>query len=102
MYVLSTAPDKYPDNFRGNPKRAEELDIVWTVSARKCALCKRTQHYCWPTTLNIVGCYMLRPFACCCVLLGIAAESLRPSGDLGDLVEFYCFYLPFETKFFKK
>ena len=32
MYVLSTAPDKYPDNFRGNPKRAEELDIVWTVS----------------------------------------------------------------------
>ena len=30
---------------------------------------KQTQH-CWPTTLNIVGCYMLRPFAhpvaCCC------------------------------------
>ena len=30
---------------------------------------KRTQH-CWPTTPNIVGCYMLRPFAhpveCCC------------------------------------
>ena len=36
------------------------------------AACKRTQH-CWPTTPNIVGCYMLRPFAhvvgCCCVLL---------------------------------
>ena len=45
---------------------------------------------------------MLRPFACCCVLLGIAAESLRPSGDLGDLVERYCFYLPFETKLKKK
>ena len=26
------------------------------------APCKRTQH-CWPTTPNIVGCYMLRPFA---------------------------------------
>ena len=36
------------------------------------ASCKRTQH-CWLTTPNIVGCYMLRPFAhpvaCCCVLL---------------------------------
>ena len=32
------------------------------------APCKRTQH-CWPTTPNIVGCYMLRPFAhlvACC------------------------------------
>ena len=32
---------------------------------------KRTQH-CWPATPNIVGCYVLRPFAhpvaCCCVL----------------------------------
>ena len=26
------------------------------------AACKRTQH-CWPITPNIVGCYMLRPFA---------------------------------------
>ena len=43
---------------------------------------KRTQH-CWPTTPNIVGCYMLRPFAhhvpCCCVLLGVVvAQSLKP------------------------
>ena len=33
------------------------------------APCKRTQ-LCWPATPNIVGCYMLRPFAhpvaCCC------------------------------------
>ena len=35
------------------------------------------------------------------MLLGIVAGSLRPSGDLGDLVERYCFYLPFETKFKK-
>ena len=43
--------------------------------------CKRTQH-CWPTTSNIVGCYMLRPFAhpvaCCCVLLRVVAQSLKP------------------------
>ena len=36
------------------------------------ATCKRTQH-CWPTTSNIVGCYMLGPFAhpvaCCWMLL---------------------------------
>ena len=34
------------------------------------ASCKRTQH-CWPTTPNIVGCYMLRPFA-------HPAQSLKP------------------------
>ena len=31
---------------------------------------------------NIAGCYMVRPFAhpvsCCCMLLGVAAESLKP------------------------
>ena len=49
-----------------------------------CMCCKssskRTQH-CWPTTPNAVGCYMLRPFAhpvaCCCVLLGVVAQSLK-------------------------
>ena len=45
------------------------------------APCKRTQR-CWPTTSNIVGCYMLRPFvhpvACCCVLLGVVAQSSKP------------------------
>ena len=44
---------------------------VFTVIDGKAA-CKRTQH-CWPTTPNIVECYMLRPLAhpvaCCCVLL---------------------------------
>ena len=44
---------------------------VWANLLYK-APCKRTQH-CWPTTPNIVGCYILRPFAhpvaCCCVLL---------------------------------
>ena len=42
--------------------------------------CKRTQH-CWPTTPNIVGCYMLRPFAhpvaCCWMLLLVVAQSLK-------------------------
>ena len=45
------------------------------------AACKRTQH-CWPTTPNIVGCYMLcsfaHPVACCWVLLRVVARSLRP------------------------
>ena len=45
------------------------------------APCKRTQH-CWPTTPNLVGCYMLRPFAhlvaCCWMLLRVVAQSLKP------------------------
>ena len=44
------------------------------------APCKRTQH-CWPTTPNIVGCYMLCPFAqpvaCCWMLLRVVAQSLK-------------------------
>ena len=43
--------------------------------------CKRTQH-CWPTTPNIVECYMLRPFAnpvaCCWMLLSVVTQSLKP------------------------
>ena len=38
--------------------------------------------HCWPTTLNIVGCYMLRPFAhpvaCCWMLFRVVAQSLKP------------------------
>ena len=38
--------------------------------------------HCWPTTPNIVGCYMLRPFAhpvaCCWMLLRVVAQSLKP------------------------
>ena len=34
------------------------------------------------TTPSVVGCYILRPFAqpvaCCCVLLGVVAQSLEP------------------------
>ena len=45
------------------------------------ASCKRTQH-CWLTTPNIVGCYMLRPFAhpvaCCWMLLRVVAQILKP------------------------
>ena len=41
---------------------------------------KRTQHF-RPTVRNIVGCYTLRPFAhpvaCCCVLLGVIAQSSK-------------------------
>ena len=37
--------------------------------------------HCWPTTHNIAGCYMLRPFArhvaCCCMLLRVVPQSLK-------------------------
>ena len=46
--------------------------------------CKRTQH-CWLTTPNVIGCYMLRPFAypfaCCCVLMGVVAQSRFETGQ---------------------
>ena len=45
------------------------------------APCPRAQH-CWPTTPNIVGCYMLHPFAnpvaWCWMLLRVVAQSLKP------------------------
>ena len=45
------------------------------------APCERTEHY-WPTTPNIAGCYMLRPFthpvACCYMLLCVVGQSLKP------------------------
>ena len=38
--------------------------------------------HCWPTTPNIVGCYMLRlfarPVACCWMFLRVVAQSLKP------------------------
>ena len=56
--------------------------VFWQCSCFKCkAACKWTQH-CWPTTPNIVGCYMLRPFAhpvaCCWMLLRVVVQSLKP------------------------
>ena len=46
--------------------------------------CKRTQH-CWLTTPNIIGCYMLPPFAypfaCCCVLLEVVVQSRFETGQ---------------------
>ena len=44
------------------------------------ASCKRTQH-CWSTTPNIVGCYMLRPFAhpvACCWMLFETRQTFQP------------------------
>ena len=45
------------------------------------APCKRTQHG-WPTTPNLVGCYMLHPFAhpvaCRWMLLHVVVQSLKP------------------------
>ena len=56
-------------------------DYRYNFAFISIAPCKRTQH-CWLTIPNIVGCYMLYPFAhpvaCCCVLLGVVAQSLKP------------------------
>ena len=50
-------------------------------SLRCKAPCKRMQRCC-STIPNIVGCYMfasvLHPVECCCVLLGVVAQSLKP------------------------
>ena len=45
------------------------------------ALCEQMQH-CWPRTPNIEERNMLCPFAhpvaCCCVMLGVVEQSLKP------------------------
>ena len=49
--------------------KATRLMKLFCDALESKALCKWTQH-CWLTTPDIVGCYMLRPFAhpvgCCC------------------------------------
>ena len=64
---------------------------TWRSSKLPQAICKRTQH-CWATTPNIVGCYMLCPFAnpvaCCCVLLCKVwnRSNFKPSANGCDIV----------------
>ena len=60
----------------------DNLDFkVHSIKVDSQAPCKRTQ-LCSPTTPNIVGCYMLLPFAhpvaCCWMLLRAVAQSLKP------------------------
>ena len=54
---------------------------AWNRLTETKGTCKQTQHWC-ATTPNIVGCYMLRPFAlpvaCCWMLLRVVAQSLKP------------------------
>ena len=49
------------------------------------------RNFFWPTAPDIVGCYMLRPFAypvaCCCVLLGAVGQSLKPDKRLANEVQ---------------
>ena len=53
---------------------------TWTLLNTCIALCNWTNH-CRPVTPNIVGCYMLRPFAhpvaCCCAFLGVVAQPVK-------------------------
>ena len=60
----------------------DNLDFkIHSIKVDSQAPCKRTQH-CSPSTPNIVGCHMLRPFAhpvaCCWILLRVVAQSLKP------------------------
>ena len=56
-------------------------EIVTPLSVISKAPCKRTQH-CWLTTPNIVGCYMLRPFAhpvACCWAKFETGQTFQPT-----------------------
>ena len=59
------------------------------------ASCKQMQH-CWPTTHNIAGCYMLRPFArhvaCCCMLLRVVPQSLKRFKILSQQLPRFLFF----------
>ena len=71
--------NKHGDRICGAITRLSQNILICQFLANQ-ATCKRTRH-CWPTTPNIVGCYMLRPFAhpfpCRCVLLGVVAQILK-------------------------
>ena len=60
--------------------RSEQISKA-LIANQYVAPYKRTQH-CWPTTPNIVRCYMLGPFAhpvaCCWMLLRVVAQRLKP------------------------
>ena len=74
LSIFSLVPDLFFDC-----SRLLEYAKIRTALQSKVP-CKRTQH-CWPTTPNIVGCYMLRPFAhpvaCCLMLLRVFAHSFK-------------------------
>ena len=57
------------------------------IQLQSKAPCKRTQH-CWPTTPNIVGCYMLRPFAhpvaCCCAKFQTLCNNIQQHATGGQ------------------
>ena len=71
--------NKHGDRICGAITRSSQNILICQFLANQ-ATCKRTRH-CWPTATNIVGCYMLCPFAhpfpCCCVLLGVVAHILK-------------------------
>ena len=72
--------NKHGDRICGAITRSSQNILICQFLANQ-ATCKGTQHY-WPTAPSIVGCYMLRScahhFPCCCVLLGVVAQILKP------------------------
>ena len=69
--------------FHAHKKNTRATDLPLSKFQIPCLSPVQTDaQHCWPTTPNIVGCYMLRPFVhpvpCCCALLGVVAQSLKP------------------------
>ena len=68
-----------------SPKKKKKYSS-YRSPAHKCQISclspvQTDAQHCWPTTPNIVGCFMLCPFAqpvaCCCALLRVVAQSLK-------------------------
>ena len=64
--------NKHGDRLCGAITRPSQNILIFQFLANQ-ATCKRTLH-CWPTAPNIVA----HPFPCCCVLLGVVVQILKP------------------------
>ena len=70
--------------------------LNWVKSWVHLTPCKQMLH-CWSTTTTLLECYMLHlfahPVACCCILLGVVAQSLKPDNN-SQHRWLVCTYLP--------
>ena len=65
------------------PPKKKLYNLCFLISPGYQGTCKRTQRG-WPKTPNIVGCYILRPFAhpvaCCWMMLSVVVQSSVETG----------------------
>ena len=65
------------------PPQKKLYNLCFLISPGYQGTCKRTQRG-WPKTPNIVGCYILRPFAhpvaCCWMMLSVVVQSSVETG----------------------